>query len=281
MAKRQQNFWKKLGNRYVFSVRNQSHFEESARATLSINEVISLLTLFLMVMLLLAYVLFQYSPLAYFVGGESPKNKKALLTIANRSDSLEQKLLKNELYYAQISKVLNGEVDVDSIPSKLDSNFYKTLQITEPSEEELELREKIEEQEKFAFSPTSQTMSNNYISPLEGVISSKFDYKKAHFGVDVVAPKGSPVKAIAKATVIYAGWSSENGNTIILSHPKNVISIYNHNEKLLKETGDLVLPGEAIALIGNTGKNSSGYHLHFELWENSTALDPETYFKFN
>jgi len=281
MAKRQQNFWKKLGQRYVFSIRNESHFEESARATLSINEVISLLTFFLIVMLGLAYVIFQYSPLAYFVGGESPKNKKALVSIVERSDSLENRLIQNELYYAQIKRVLNGEVEVDSIPSDLDSNFYKNLELSQPSQDELELRERIEEQDKFAFSSSPNRVSLNYIPPLEGVISSKFDFSKAHFGIDIVAPKGSPIKSIARGTVVYSGWSSENGNTIILSHNSNLISIYNHNEKLLKQAGELVLPGEVVALIGNTGKNSSGYHLHFELWENGNALDPEAYFKFD
>jgi murein DD-endopeptidase MepM/ murein hydrolase activator NlpD len=59
-----------------------------------------------------------------------------------------------------------------------------------------------------------------------------------------------------------------------------MLSIYKHNSKLLKKTGNFVGNGEAIAIIGNTGELTDGPHLHFELWFKSTPLNPEDYILF-
>ena len=64
----------------------------------------------------------------------------------------------------------------------------------------------------------------------------------------------------------FACFDSNSGNVIQVQHRNGFLSIYKHNELLLKEVGDRVIAGEAIALVGNTGKLSTGPHLHFELW---------------
>ena len=80
--------------------------------------------------------------------------------------------------------------------------------------------------------------------------------------------------------MIYAGWSDEAGNTIQIQHEGGIISIYKHNEKLLKNVGDKVTAGSPIALVGGTGSLSTGEHLHFELWHNGEAVDPVRYINF-
>lgn len=80
--------------------------------------------------------------------------------------------------------------------------------------------------------------------------------------------------------VIYDGWSEEAGYTIQIQHGNDIVSIYKHNEKLLKKTGDKVKAGTPIALIGSTGTLSTGDHLHFELWHNGESLDPTQYISF-
>ena len=88
------------------------------------------------------------------------------------------------------------------------------------------------------------------------------------------------VKATLDGTVIYAGWSDDTGNTIQIQHEGDIISIYRHNEKLLKKSGDKVSAGTPIALVGNTGKLTTGDHLHFELWHKGEAVDPTKYINF-
>ena len=70
------------------------------------------------------------------------------------------------------------------------------------------------------------------------------------------------------------------GNVIQVQHKNGFLSIYKHNELLLKEVGDRVVAGEAIALVGNTGKLSTGPHLHFELWYKGVPVNPEEYIAF-
>ena len=88
------------------------------------------------------------------------------------------------------------------------------------------------------------------------------------------------MKATLDGTVIYDGWSDEDGYTIHIQHDGDIVSIYKHNEKLLKKTGDKVSAGMPVALVGNTGKLSTGDHLHFELWHKGETVDPAKYISF-
>ena len=67
---------------------------------------------------------------------------------------------------------------------------------------------------------------------------------------------------------------------MVVQHADNLISVYKHNSVLLKEQGAHVSAGEVIALVGNSGELTSGPHLHFELWQNGRAVNPEDYIKF-
>ena len=88
------------------------------------------------------------------------------------------------------------------------------------------------------------------------------------------------IKATADGTVVYSDWTVENGYCIGIQHNGNLFSIYKHNAVLLKEEGDFVNAGDAIAIYGNSGSLSTGPHLHFELWYNGTPLNPEDYISF-
>ena len=113
----------------------------------------------------------------------------------------------------------------------------------------------------------------------KGVISQGYD-ALSHPYIDITAAKGSVVKATLDGTIIFAGWDDQTGHTIHIQHDGDIISIYRHNEKLLKRSGDKVTAGSPIALIGNTGELTTGDHLHFELWHKGTALDPTQYISF-
>jgi murein DD-endopeptidase MepM/ murein hydrolase activator NlpD len=88
------------------------------------------------------------------------------------------------------------------------------------------------------------------------------------------------VLATLDGTVIYTGYDGNVGNIIALQHENDFVSMYMHNEKLLKKIGDHVIAGEAIAVIGNTGNLSTGQHLHFEIWHRGTPVDPSKLIKF-
>jgi murein DD-endopeptidase MepM/ murein hydrolase activator NlpD len=77
-----------------------------------------------------------------------------------------------------------------------------------------------------------------------------------------------------------ADWTLETGYTIGIQHSDDMVSFYKHNASLLKKNGAFVRAGEAIAIIGNTGKLTSGPHLHFELWLQGKPVDPTNYIDF-
>jgi murein DD-endopeptidase MepM/ murein hydrolase activator NlpD len=119
----------------------------------------------------------------------------------------------------------------------------------------------------------------HFFCPMKGVVSEGFDMV-LHPAMDITAPKGTSVMAVLDGTVISAGWNDETGYSIVLQHEGDIISIYRHNQKLLRKTGDKVSAGTAIALVGSTGSLSTGDHLHFELWYKGTAVDPARFISF-
>ena len=118
-----------------------------------------------------------------------------------------------------------------------------------------------------------------FFTPLKGVVSQGYD-PVIHPYIDITAPAGSVVKAALDGTVIFAGWSDDAGHTIQIQHDGDIVTIYKHNEKLLKKTGDKVTAGAPIALVGNTGKMTTGTHLHFELWHKGETVDPTKHISF-
>jgi len=89
------------------------------------------------------------------------------------------------------------------------------------------------------------------------------------------------VHATLDGTVIFAGWTLETGYVVEIQHDDNLISVYKHNNTVLKPVGSIVKAGEDIALMGTTGElYTTGPHLHFELWYQGQPLDPEKYVIF-
>ena len=80
--------------------------------------------------------------------------------------------------------------------------------------------------------------------------------------------------------VFLADWTPSTGNVIIIRHNNGFISAYKHAASLTKTQGDVVRTGEVIALAGSTGKESTGVHLHFELWKDGYAIDPAQFIDF-
>jgi murein DD-endopeptidase MepM/ murein hydrolase activator NlpD len=113
--------------------------------------------------------------------------------------------------------------------------------------------------------------------PADGYLTRGFDASRGHFGIDIAGKMNTPIAAVADGTVIFSGWTYYYGNMVILSHSGGYFSVYKHNQTNLVRQGAVVLRGETIALLGDTGKQSYGPHLHFELWRDSIPLDPSAY----
>lgn len=115
------------------------------------------------------------------------------------------------------------------------------------------------------------------VQPVAGFVSQEFNPARHHFGMDIAAKQGTPVGAATDGFVVYAGWSYDDGNILMLSHGSGYLTVYKHNEMVLKSIGTAVRRGEIVALLGSSGQTSGGPHLHFEVWKDGIPQDPKTY----
>ena len=116
--------------------------------------------------------------------------------------------------------------------------------------------------------------------PVKGHITEKYSSKNKHFAVDIALAKDTPIKSIAAGTVILADWTPTNGHVMIIRHNDGIISVYKHAALLTKDQGDVVKSGEVIAMAGSTGEQSTGVHLHFELWKDGYPINPTQFIDF-
>lgn len=115
------------------------------------------------------------------------------------------------------------------------------------------------------------------VLPTEGYISRGFEADRRHYGLDIAGKIGTPVNAAADGHIVFAGWTSDDGYKVIISHSGGFLTFYKHNQSLLKSSNSFVRRGAPIALLGNSGQTSSGPHVHFEIWKDGTPVDPSRY----
>jgi len=114
--------------------------------------------------------------------------------------------------------------------------------------------------------------------PLKGRLTSRFGMRsgRLHEGIDLAAPRGSPVRAAEAGKVIHSGRLGAYGRCVIVKHAGSYRSVYAHATKLLVRKGQFVDRGQKIATVGSTGR-ATGAHLHFEIRRRETPRDPMLY----
>ena len=125
-----------------------------------------------------------------------------------------------------------------------------------------------------------------FIYPIKGRLTSPFGYRRDpftgkrsfHTGIDLAAPKGTPIKAALDGTVSVVGISRIYGNYIIISHGNGYQSMYGHMQSVNVKRGAYLNQGSIIGGVGNSGR-STGPHVHFSLYKNGTLINPLTMLK--
>lgn len=232
------------------------------------------------------FSIIAFTPVKTFIPGyPDARTKRAVIQNAMKVDSLENVIYRWELYSENLRRVIEGEdpINIDSLISARQTQIELAKDPEYLKRQDSLLRKEVKEEEMFDITSRSTRKlpieGMLFFTPVKGVISQGYD-PVTHPFVDITAPAGSLISAIADGTVIYDGWSDETGYTIQIQHSNDIISIYKHNDKLLKKAGDKIKAGAPIALMGNTGSLSTGPHLHFELWHNGENLDPTQYINF-
>ncbi len=279
-------FIKRLRHRYRLVVMNDDTFEEKFKLRLTPLGLVILLGSTIIIMIMIVTSLIAFTPLREYIPGYADVGvRRKLIRITLKSDSLEQALAEHNKFMGNIGEVLKGNGKTDTTQNQPDhSKEFGKLEMS-PSVSEGVLRRDIESEDKYSLSYETRTAKNGisnffFFTPLKGIVSSSFKSSEQHYGVDIVAPENEAIKSTLDGTVILSNWSSETGYNIAIQHSNNLISIYKHNSVLLKKVGEFVKAGDPIAIIGNSGEQTTGPHLHFELWYDGKAVDPQDYMVF-
>ncbi|HEX9981568.1 MAG TPA: M23 family metallopeptidase [Flavobacterium sp.] len=276
---------KKLFTKNRLVILNEDSFEEIFSLKLTLMNVFVVATVGALFLILITTYIIAFTPLREYIPGyASTKLKRDATTLALKSDSLTNALQKNEAYIASIRKVLTGDLafahlNKDSILATEISPGE--LKEPSPTEAEMKLREQVAKEDKYNLFEKAESRTTVVLfPPVKGLVTEKYNTKEKHFATDVALAKDTPVKATLNGTVIFADWTPSTGNVIILRHNNGFISVYKHAASLTKSQGNVVRTGEVIALAGSTGQESSGVHLHFELWKDGYPIDPENFISF-
>jgi murein DD-endopeptidase MepM/ murein hydrolase activator NlpD len=282
---KKESFWERLKKPFRVMAINPETFEEKWEFRLSNYNLITLFSLLVMVIAVLVTLVFLFTPVGkYLPTVYESESQMQMQQQLKTVDSLYEVISQNEQYITNVKKLFADENFDDSLIHEkkpdIEVNVNEINDIKSPADSIL--RNEVENEDiPSNLNEENMVETNFFYSPLKGRISNSYNPRKSHFGVDIVAAKNTTIKSTLGGVVIFGSWTTDDGNVIIIYHGGDLISVYKHNSKLLKKVGDKVKSGDPIAIIGNTGENTDGTHLHFELWQDGNSLDPQKLISFD
>lgn len=174
-----------------------------------------------------------------------------------------------EKYTNNSDEINTSEIEIAKVDAK--------AKVSEEIEEE---KKQKEEEERINNMPSINGIKLAVL-PITGTISSRYGVSSSirsstHTGLDIAAPQGTPIKAVAEGTVTCASYNGSYGNLVKIDHGNGIETWYGHTSKMYVTVGQKVEAGEVIAAVGSTG-NSTGPHLHLEIRINGQHVNPQQY----
>ena len=285
MSERNKVTRKKLLTRYRFVIVEDQTHENKFKIKGTMLGAISAAVPLLLYIVAFVFSMIAYTPLKLVIPGyPSYQTQRVAIENAAKVDSLEKRMKIMTIRLENLRRVLNGEksLPIDSLINIGKADMAEEIMYTNMMADSI-LREKVDSVEKYNLSSNSQMQMIEgmlFFPPVKGILTEEFNKAINHPYVDIAVQENSAVCSVLKGTIIAAYWTDETGYNIHIQHDNDLISIYRHNTKLLKKTGDTVDAGTPVSLAGNAGELSSGPHLHFELWHKGVPIDPTLYIKF-
>ena len=284
MKNKRKAFWRNFKFKYKLTITNEDTLEEIVGIHVSKLNGVSVLLSAVTVIFLITAVIIAFTPLKNYLPGYMNKEvREQVVTNALRADSLQWLMERQRMYIMNIQDIVSGSVKADSVHSIDSLTVVRSEELMERTQAEDEFRKQYEESERYNLTSLDNAQAITglmFVRPTRGMLSSEFDANKKHFGIDVAASPNESVLATLDGMVVLATYTADTGYLIQVQHAQNLVSVYKHCGILLKQVGDVVKAGEAIALVGNTGEKTTGPHLHFEIWNRGRALDPTKYIVF-
>jgi murein DD-endopeptidase MepM/ murein hydrolase activator NlpD len=279
----------RLSARYLLVIRKEENLEEKS----SVGFTYARLLVFSIVVFMLVFVASLFLAQTLLAKWFDPRyaqreTNKKLNQLSSKLDSLAREEENKDQFIQNFKRVLSGDTATGFVdPAEAlrgQDKPIKPVSSMKLAPTDSLFRKDFEQSELSVITLTSgkyrELRETFFFTPITGFISDKYDVKKGHYGVDIVAKTNEPIKSIADGTVIMASWTQDAGYVIAIQHRGNLLSVYKHNAELLKKVGSFVNAGEIISIVGNSGEMTDGPHLHFELWYNGNSLNPEEFVTF-
>ena len=271
---------------YRFVIFNEQSYEETFSYKLNKLNVFLFFSVSILLLIISTFLVISYTPLKEYIPGydSSELRRKAIMN-NYKLDSIQEKLMRNQRYIIAVSEVLKGDLDIYELEQQVNSDTIysnKSLLEFETSEADSLLRIEVENDEKYNITQTGEDKSLlTLFKPVSGKVTQKYDPMTRHYAVDIATKLNTPVRATTEGVVVFSGWSDDVGYVVIIDHPYDLLSVYKHNSSISVSQGEVVEQGQVIAFSGNSGMNTTGPHLHFEIWSNGFSLNPEEFIDFD
>lgn len=284
----------KLNRKYTFLMSQEDTLEPIMDFKANLLKLVFLFLGVVFIIMVVTTLLIAFTPLREYIPGYTEKSslERKVYELYRRTDSIEHELQRKDAYFTNLKLVIEGyDFNNDSVEDKdIYAPFLSintdTIELKH-SVQDSALRAEFEEANLFALNAQSNLVKKqhysgaaNFFTPVTGEVIKEYNPEEGHYGIDIATTDNQLIKATLDGTVVYASWTLENGYSIGIQHENNYFSTYKHDATLLKKEGDFVKAGEAIAILGESGEQPSGPHLHFELWHNGIPLNPADYINF-
>lgn len=279
------NTWRNIFRKRRFNMLNATDNSEEWHMHLSPASIFAGLVAFVLLLFILVLSLVAYTPILEFLPGyrtEAGRSRENLMQNIMRIDSMERVMNDMMTYNENIALVMQGKTPVARTYSSSDSTRTSKVLVM-PSPEDSILRAQMEGEGIYSLAgskpPRRQTGESMLITPIDGIITERFDIRGGSFGVRIAAAAGDPVTAIGDGTVVINRWTPEAGHILEIQHTNNLLSIYRHLSQPLVVKGDRIHAGDVIGYSAEVqdGKIEA---FEFELWNNGKPVDPEGYILF-
>ena len=288
--------WK---NKFRLVIKNDDTHQEKWSLLLTPKKTFVLLICSILLLITFTTLLIAFTPLRYYIPGYTdPEELHNYQAIASKMTSLEKNYSINKEYMEMLTQMLRDDIiEEEDVVVKVEELNKTALEKEDIPVEEIDKRKKayetLEEEVEVIYAkisempanagvsvPLTKRMNNRsplFLPPTYGLVISEFDIVQKKYGIMIKNVKNTIVSSVADGTVIYSGFDPKNGNTIVIQHTGNIITLYKNNQSLLKTVGSKVKAGEPIAKTGNMDLDSQDGILIFEIWYNGVPVNPLDY----
>lgn len=282
-------FIRNLREKHRISIRNLHTDREVWYMYISPLNLLAGFIALILVLFIIITTTVAYTPILDLIPGY-PGNKSRTLLIENivRLDSLEQEIRNMQIYSENISLIMAGKNPVTRNNVTVVDTSKKNNTIVASIVEDSILRSQMEAAGGIYSlndpDAARRSLRNalDLFTPVKGVVTEQFSPIDKRYGVTLTISPDQQVMAVMDGTVVSSSWNPESGFSLMIQHIDNMLSVYRHNTRVLKKTGDRVSSGEIIGYAGGeaSATNNTQNIFEFELWQNGTPIDPERFIVF-